>query len=382
MGPVGSGPTCCGFGNPNHGGQQHEIETQERLEAGTVHRRRPISRRSDQLEKTFGEYVRIFETYISPELGHIKLKRLTEERIQKWVEDLSEEVEDLKSRKEYFYVLRAGLKLAEEKGLVPKNPAAGVSYKRRTDNWWAGDAFEDESPEEQHRGGVDMSRVWSESEFLAFMRASDPTKEIVRWIRIGVELGLRPGELCALRWKDVDLETGVVQVRASIIELDKSRREEMGRWMWGTSKTGARDVQASPEAIEMFIAQKRALAAEKLTAEQRFFVFPSRGKKRPYNNPCNMKNRQRKFLKPSEKFRYICPYALRHTHATRLIRAGWEQLEVAKRLGTSVEMLDKTYFHFLPEDQVEKLKRLPESGLSVHESKETEYEVVEQGWAA
>jgi integrase len=41
------------------------------------------------------------------------------------------------------------------------------------------------------------------------------------------------------------------------------------------------------------------------------------------------------------------PYAMRHTFASFAIAAGIPSFEIARMMGTSVEMLDKTYGHLL-----------------------------------
>ena len=43
------------------------------------------------------------------------------------------------------------------------------------------------------------------------------------------------------------------------------------------------------------------------------------------------------------------PYALRHTYATFGIAAGVSLFELARFMGTSVEQIDKTYGHLLPD---------------------------------
>lgn len=49
------------------------------------------------------------------------------------------------------------------------------------------------------------------------------------------------------------------------------------------------------------------------------------------------------------------PYSLRHFVATRLILAGEEDIQVAKFLGTSVDMLHRTYANHLDRDAQRKI---------------------------
>jgi integrase len=50
------------------------------------------------------------------------------------------------------------------------------------------------------------------------------------------------------------------------------------------------------------------------------------------------------------------PYALRHTYATFAIAAGVSLFELARFMGTSVEQIDKTYGHLLP-DALDRTRR-------------------------
>ncbi len=43
------------------------------------------------------------------------------------------------------------------------------------------------------------------------------------------------------------------------------------------------------------------------------------------------------------------PYAMRHTYAAWSIAAGVSLFSLARRMGTSVEQIDKTYGHLLPD---------------------------------
>ncbi len=45
------------------------------------------------------------------------------------------------------------------------------------------------------------------------------------------------------------------------------------------------------------------------------------------------------------------PYALRHTYASFAIAAGVSLFELARFMGTSVEQIDRTYGHLLPDSR-------------------------------
>ena len=46
---------------------------------------------------------------------------------------------------------------------------------------------------------------------------------------------------------------------------------------------------------------------------------------------------------------YRAPYAMRHTFASFAIAAGVSTFELARMMGTSLEMIERTYGHLLPD---------------------------------
>ena len=53
--------------------------------------------------------------------------------------------------------------------------------------------------------------------------------------------------------------------------------------------------------------------------------------------------------RPRRGTRAPSPYALRHTYASFSIAAGVSLFELARFMGTSVDQIDKTYEHLLPD---------------------------------
>ena len=53
--------------------------------------------------------------------------------------------------------------------------------------------------------------------------------------------------------------------------------------------------------------------------------------------------------RPRRGARAPSPYALRHTFATFAIAAGVGLFELSRLMGTSVEQIDRTYGHLLPD---------------------------------
>ena len=161
------------------------------------------------------------------------------------------------------------------------------------------------------------------------------------FVYIQATLGLRPSEVCALRVEDFDFDRHVVR-----IERAAPARADPTDWAPKT-ETSRRDIKVGPHFFDAI--------AERLPSEGWLFDARARGGGRPQRThtatPCwppDAPNREmrkmRRALGLSERY---TPYSLRHFVATRLIVQGKEEIQVAKFLGTSVEMLQKVYANHL-----------------------------------
>lgn len=63
---------------------------------------------------------------------------------------------------------------------------------------------------------------------------------------------MRPGELCALTWEDIDFENKVINVKHSVFDKKKN---ENGKWYIGTTKTksGERQIHISPTLMKALV---------------------------------------------------------------------------------------------------------------------------------
>ncbi|MGB2634190.1 MAG: site-specific integrase [Candidatus Acidiferrum sp.] len=155
--------------------------------------------------------------------------------------------------------------------------------------------------------------------------------------------GLRIGEVLALRWKNLDFENGIVQVRQAVYRGDVSSPK---------SKSSIRDIPMGPWLQRLLREHRKASTAEA-------FVFASRN-----GTPLDSHNLLGRVLKPACKqagLPLISWHSFRHTHATLLSDLG-ESLKTAQAqlghacLSTTAEI----YTHVVPASQraaVEKLER-------------------------
>jgi len=159
--------------------------------------------------------------------------------------------------------------------------------------------------------------------------------------------GMRRGELCALRWSDVDLQLGIVSVSRSLIVVPGGLTEK-------TTKTGrSRKVALDPFGIAL-LTEHRArvdewVAAAGSTLRADAFVFS------PFveaETPFRPDNVTSFFIRVRDEVGApdVRLHDLRHFTATQLIGAGVDVRTVADRLGHSDPSLTlRVYSHLIEE---------------------------------
>jgi integrase len=159
--------------------------------------------------------------------------------------------------------------------------------------------------------------------------------------------GMRRGELCALRWSDIDLLLGIVNVSRSLVVVPGGVSEK-------TVKTGrSRKVALDPFGIAL-LTEHRARVEGWVTAvgstlgPDVFVFFPLVEAETPFR-PDNVRSF---FIRVWDEVGApdIRLYDLRHFTATQLIGAGVDVRTVADRLGHSDPSLTlRVYSHLIEE---------------------------------
>ena len=171
---------------------------------------------------------------------------------------------------------------------------------------------------------------------------------------ISLYAGLRIGEICALKWEDVDLKKGVIHIRHTISRV-KCEDEADGRrsqLILGSPKT-----KASKRDIPIFSILMPYLLQAQKSSYSRYVVSD----KPDFQNPRTLEYRYHKVLGKCG-LNSINYHALRHTFATRCIEAGVDVKSLSEILGhSSVTITLNTYVHSsmdMKRAQLEKLSSL------------------------
>lgn len=132
---------------------------------------------------------------VVPHVGHLRLGQVTSQDVANLQSRLRAEGKGPLTITHARRALGTALEAAMEAGLIPSNPTRSRSLRLR-------------APDK-------VERVLNRDETRRLLRAArgSPYEAL---IVLAVTTGMREGELLALRWRDVDLDTGTLSVRGSV----------------------------------------------------------------------------------------------------------------------------------------------------------------------
>jgi len=277
-------------------------------------------------QESYESHVRV---HIKPNLGSIKLQDLTSQNVQDFYSKLVKDGVSSTQARKVGTTLGVALADAVRARHLLVNPSVGIRKPKKV--------FKE-------------SEVWDEEQLRSFLAAAKQDERHWPFYLTMLDSGLRPGELWALRWSDVNLELGILTIRRAI----EGGLGPVGVKAPKTSK-GRRNVVLSPPTVAVLreLREKRLLAGAKETdlifcnIRGGFMRF-SNFYRDSYNPLLERANLPHKPL-----------YTLRHTSATLLLLLGEPAKIVSERLGHSTTRLTlDTYSHVLPSMQKTTADRL------------------------
>lgn len=148
------------------------------------------AKRADVTPNTFKKYEEVSRIHIVPVLGEVPLQKLDTMRIKGWVGGYVDSDLSAKSRRHLYYTLNNALNDARDLGLIGRNPMDPLTAPKKTTR--------------------DM-QVWSAAQIRAFLAAQEATRLYPIW-RLICTTGMRRGEVCGLRWSDVDWDARTISI--------------------------------------------------------------------------------------------------------------------------------------------------------------------------
>ena len=275
---------------------------------------------------TFERYEQIVRLHLKPALGRVKLKALTPAHVRGLYREKLEAGSSARTVRYVHTTLHKALKQAVMDGLIPRNATESVK------------------PPQPSR--EEMRPLTPEQAKLLLQVAHEAGDRLEALYVLAIHTGLRQGELLGLKWDDVDLEDGSLQVRRTLT-ITKD-----GPVFTSPKTTGSRrSVKLTSKAIE---ALKRHLERQlgeidrvgSLWSENGLIFASETGD--PLDRRAVTALKFKPLLKraglPEIRF-----HDLRHTCATLLLTRNVNPKIVSEMLGHStIAITLDTYSHVLP----------------------------------
>lgn len=173
-------------------------------------------------------------------------------------------------------------------------------------------------------------------------------------IMLALQAGLRIGEISALRWDEIDLETKIIHVRHTIVRIKNDDESLPAKTRLvidePKTKTSYRDIPINTRLMNYLLKARLLSKSEYVVSEKSSFISP--------------RTFEYRFHKILDEFgiEKINFHALRHTFATRCVEQGVDVKTLSEILGhANVGITLNTYVHSsidMKRNQIEKIAML------------------------
>lgn len=305
-------------------------------------------------ENTKRNYNQVYRKHISPTLGKINIRDITQLQIRELLKKKKKEGYGYETRNKIKILLVDIFNKAMIDQFVNRNPAKGITVKR------------DE--------GKDVQVLSLEDQIDFFDCCKGTFYD--NFFNVALQTGMRIGELAALKWSDVDWENNVIHVTRTLV-YQNYEADEKKTFHFEAPKTdtSTRDIPINKKCClalkKQFVQKKVVKSKAPLTKkpEKQFedLLFTTK-----FNTPLNSQivldaikrivdevNMMRDTIEELEMFSCHC---FRHTFATRCFEAGIKPKTVQKYLGhATLQMTMDLYTSVLKEHMSSEMDKLDDA---------------------
>ena len=274
-------------------------------------------------ESTLDSYRAMVKNQVKPFIGGKQISSLTTADIQKFYNKIKKEgrvrphpihgktLADSMVRGVHM-MLHEALDTAVKERLIAKNPTNGTTVPKCN------------YPEKQ---------ILGDNQLETFLEAIKGHEYWCDFFYVEVMTGLRRGEICGLRWQDINFEENKLQVKRSV-SVKKGGGVSIGETK---TEAGVRCIQMPPSVAELLKSKKRTAITE--------WVFPHFLHPEQPISPASAYRKLKVILKNAE-LPLIRFHDLRHTFATHATQGGVDPKTLAGILGhTNASFTLDTYTH-------------------------------------
>jgi integrase len=318
--------------------------------------------------KTYDDYECVIRVHIKPKLGHIKLKNITPEILQKFYNEKRKEhrLSPKKDAKGNFIpsdkllsprtiqkiqmLVRASLQKALELRKIPENP----------------DIFIDRVKYEAPPAKYLISDDEGFNEVADFLEKAKKDRWVTftfyAMIVTDIGSGLRDGEICALKWDDIDFKKWEIRVDEAVAQIRthaETGKKQRLNWQDPKSKKSERIIPVPSDVITHLRLLRWYQGKEKVKAGKNYddqgYVFA-----RPDGRLYSPKKVTDKFIHLANRIGYpgITFHKLRHSYATMLLERGEDSRTIQENLGHTTNRVTQIYAHVIAKMKKRAAKRI------------------------
>ena len=265
-------------------------------------------------ESTFANYKAKIEKHILPEFADIPCADLSAGRINEFINKKLAEGLSASYVRDIFTIFKSMLKYAQEEygfKLSLKNVVLPKTEKKQ----------------------IEKISNAAQKRLVSYLRNNISLTAF--GILISLFMGLRIGELCGLKWSDVDFGNKILHIRRTVQRISSANGSKKTKVIISTpkSETSFRSVAVPDFLMEYF---------EKFRNKADFFILSGSDK---VIEPRTMQYRYKKILKSVEIENHNF-HKLRHTFATNCAEKGFDVKTLSVILGhSSVNLTLNRYIH-------------------------------------
>ena len=258
-------------------------------------------------ESTRRGYEEKIRNYIIPAMGHIPIAHIDGTFVQSWVKDMDERGLSARTIKSAYQCLHSAFKTAVQLRILPHNPCEYIMLPKINEY---------------------NAQVYTDPEIHTAINAAKGT-DIFLLVYLGLAVGLRRGELCALKWDHIDLENSKIHITENRVAIKGDVITKQPK-----SKSSKRTITIGKSACRVLKTAKKEYDEERSSygpgfCKEEYVIHLKDGS--PYH-PDSLTQKWGRFM-AKHNLKHIRLHDLRHSCATSMVANNVDTKTVQKRLG-------------------------------------------------
>ncbi len=290
-------------------------------------------------ESTYARYIAIVNGHLRPFFGNVPLSEISGRMIEAFS---NEKIENGRLDG------KGGLSSKRVRDILSVLSLV-LRYAGRQDLDMAKDIYF--SKPKQYKKEIAVFTKEEEMQLISFLREEENVQKF--GVLLSLFTGMRIGELCALKWENIDLSTGTIHVCGTLLRIPNTERD-------GSTKTKLIEDKPKTLSSERDIPIPRALIPEFSSYQKgdQGDIYFLTGTTSPIE-PNNYYMKYRRWLTHAGVAHHSF-HTLRHTFATRCIENGFDAKSLSEILGhADVKITLDRYVHSSMELKRQNMDRLP-----------------------